>query len=128
MGKNARMLAKLTRTRSLRNLVGYANHFAQGGKNFDSELTYLLNSAQRAAKKWEPVPGYRKSPKEKMFTIEQVKKFRQRNFPSTMDRARKPEGKRMVPPTAVAPNPRFLSTKRMTVGQRMTEAYLRSQH
>lgn len=126
LGKNARMLAKLKRTNSLKDLVRYANYFAKPGKNFDSELTYLLDAAQRAAKKWEPVAGYRKSPKERMFTIEQIKKFRQRNFPAPTDQALNTGKGKMIVPAGADPNPSYPAAKPMTIGQRMTQSYLRS--
>ena len=90
-------------------------------KNFDLQIAWLLSNAHRVAGK------------NKSFTAEQIKKFRQRHLPETCKRGRAKSGTNFHPGAmklarrllgytpASAPNVDKSKPKRKTLGQRIAE-------
>lgn len=71
LGQLSRQLKKDHRIQGMRNLLAYIWVSTEGNNgNFDTEIAYLLASAFKAAGK------------ERRFTADQVKKFRQRHLPN----------------------------------------------
>lgn len=78
LGKESRMIGKHLRNRGLKDLTAYVWD-STGGKNFDSEIAYLLMAAYVAV-------GQRQV----TFTPEKIKKFRQRHLQPDIIESLKP--------------------------------------
>jgi hypothetical protein len=78
LGQLSRQLKRDHRVQGMRNLLAYIWVSTQGNNgNFDTEIAYLLASAFKAAGK------------QRSFTADQVKKFRQRHLPNLAGLRRK---------------------------------------
>ena len=133
LGMLSRRIKKSLRNRGLSDLLGYV--WLQTGRNFDREIAWLLIAAHEALGQ------------DRIFTADNIKKFRQRHLRQTLDpRKSQPQSeadaatgyKAAVRETSVKSAPSqphtvssynvgqtVLTTKRKTLGQRLSEALMK---
>ena len=111
LGQLSPQLRKATRNRGMRELLGYVwLRTRNSGKNFDSEITYLLSAAYKAVGR------------EKHFTVDQIKKFRQRHLSELrkLDEFGATRGSRTDGRTMPVPNEEPIF-RRKSLGQRIAD-------
>jgi hypothetical protein len=112
-GKHSRPLKKIVRNRGLGDLIAYVRICTK--ENFDAEIACLLEASYRAAdpKKYKLVCSLAK--RERYFTADQIKKFRQRHFAAGQNGKLKSQGTIET----ISTDRQFKQTK--TFGQRIAE-------